>query len=171
MSVQCTDNGLCPILDVRCHLDLYSVYELSLLCVTYIFNITQTMLCYEIKAVGKICKTQTIPRKLCTSLDLVCVKVNSVRLSHALISPLTILRASGGTQLTCGVAQVVVRFPLLGNLSARVVVVTWVVALARVVVQFPRLGCSNSRSSRSSSSSSSSSSTGSGCAPETECCG
>ena len=103
MSVQCTDNGLCPILDVQCHLDLYSVHELSLLCVTYIFNITQTMLYYEIKAVSKICKTRTIPRKLCTSLDLVCVKVNSVRLSHALISPLTILRASGGTQLTCGV--------------------------------------------------------------------
>ena len=97
MSVQCTDNGLCPILDVQCHLDLYSVHELSLLCVTYIFNITQTMLYYEIKAVSKICKTQTIPRKLCTSLDLVCVKVNSVRYL------LTILRASGGTQLTCGV--------------------------------------------------------------------
>ena len=103
MSVQCTDNGLCHVLDVQCPLDLYSVYELSLLCMTYIFNISQTMLYYEIKTMRKICKTQTIPRQLCTSLDLVCVKVNSVRLSHAHISPLTILRTSGGTQLTCGV--------------------------------------------------------------------
>ena len=107
MSVQCTlYNSLCPSLDVQCNLDLCRVYELSLLCMTHSFNILQTRQYYKIKTMSKIIKTQTISRKIVYLIRLDLCKSEQCLL-HAHISPLTTLRLSGCTQLTCGVAQVV----------------------------------------------------------------